>query len=174
MRKRLAAVTAIGGVMAMLVAATVAWAAPDHRQVVMLDACDGPSFNAAVEEGTCSRPGGVTFDKFIAQLLKHGEAPSWRFAPEQATLAAGGTISAPNEGGEFHTFTEVAAFGGGCVQVLNDLLGLTAVPECGIPGIFGTTGAPPGGVVTTGPLSAGTHKFLCLIHPWMRATVTVD
>ena len=74
---------------------------------------------------------------------------------------------------EFHTFTEVAAFGGGCVPELNALLGLTPVPECAIPGIFFTTGAPPGAVVTTGALAAGTHRFMCLIHPWMRSTAEV-
>jgi plastocyanin len=170
-RKRGAGLLAAGIV--ALATATLASAGAGHRQVLMLDACDGPSFNAAIGEGTCTRPGGVTFDKFIGQLLKHGEAPAWRFSPEQLKLDAGGTISAPNRGGEFHTFTEVAAFGGGCVPDLNALLGLTPVPECGIPGIFGTTGAPPGGVVTTGALPAGTHLFMCLIHPWMRSTAQV-
>jgi hypothetical protein len=28
--------------------------------------------------------------------------------------------------------------------------------------------------VTTAPLTAGTHRFLCLIHPWMRSTVTAN
>ena len=32
----------------------------------------------------------------------------------------------------------------------------------------------PGESVTTPPLAAGEHKFLCLIHPWMRVTVTAD
>ena len=167
-------VAAAASVLGTLIAATVAWAAPAERQVLMLDACDGPSFNAAIGPGSCTRPGGVTFDTFIGQLLKHGTAPAWRFAPEQAKLAAGGSITAPNKGGEFHTFTEVAAFGGGCVDELNALLGLTPVPECAqAPGIFFTTGAVPGGSVTTESLGAGTHRFLCLIHPWMRSTVTV-
>jgi plastocyanin len=170
----MAAITVIGGTVAALVAASVAWAAPSARQVLMLDACDGPSFNAAIGEGTCARPGGVTFDTFIGQLMAQGEAPAWRFAPEQAKVAAGGHITAPNRGGEFHTFTEVAAFGGGCVAPLNAILGLTPVPECAIPGILGATGAPPGAAVTTGALAPGTHRFECLIHPWMRTTVTVD
>jgi plastocyanin len=173
MRTRHFVAMAALGVVTVFVAASVAWAAPSHRQVVMLDACDGPSFNAAIGEGTCTRPGGVTFDHFVAQLVQRGEAPAWRFAPTEANLAPGGTISAPNKGGEFHTFTEVADFGGGCVPELNELLGLTPVPECQTPGIIGATGAPPGGVVTTGPISEGTHQFMCLIHPWMQATVTV-
>jgi plastocyanin len=174
MRRTVLPVAAVMSAVAALIGATLAWAAPSHRQVVMLDACDGPSFNAAIGEGTCTRPGGVPFETFIGQLLKHGTAPAWRFAPGQAKLEAGGSITAPNLGGEFHTFTEVAEFGGGCVDELNALLGLTPVPECAqAPGIFFTTGAAPGGTVATGALDAGTHKFLCLIHPWMRATVTV-
>jgi plastocyanin len=174
MRRRVLVATA-AAVLGTLIAAAVAWAAPDQRQVLMLDACDGPSFNAAVGDGTCTRPGGVTFDTFIGQLLRHGTAPAWRFAPEQATLAAGGTISAPNKGGELHTFTEVEEFGGGCIEELNQLLGLTPVAECaGFPGILFTTGAVPGGTVTTEALDSGTHLFLCLIHPWMRSTVTVS
>src|SRR5262245_11599899 len=39
-----------------------------------------------------------------------------------------GTIEAYNKGGETHSFTEVAQLGGGCVQVLNSILGLTPVP----------------------------------------------
>jgi plastocyanin len=175
-KRRLAGATLLGGIAALLLSATVALAAPSSRQVIMLDACDGPSFNLALnDDEACMRPGGVTFDTFIGQLVTHGTAPAWRFAPEQATLAAGGTITAPNKGGEFHSFTEVATFGGGCIPVLNALLGLTPVPECaGFPGILFTTGAPAGGSVTTGALSAGTHLFECLIHPWMRTTVTVD
>jgi hypothetical protein len=73
-------------------------------------------------------------------------------------------------GGEFHTFTEVAAFGGGCVDQLNLLLGLQPVSECAAPGIFMTTGVAPGGQRTTGALSAGTHRFQCLIHPWQRTS----
>ncbi len=172
MKKRPLALAAVT-VFALVAAAVALAAGPNHRQIVMLDACDAASFNEAIGEEVCSRPGGVKFDHFVEQLLTKGEAPAWRFAPEQARLAPGGTITAPNRGGEFHTFTEVAAFGGGCVPDLNALLGLTPVPECGIPGIFGTTGAGPGDAVTTGALAAGTHRFMCLIHPWMRTTVEV-
>jgi plastocyanin len=171
-RTRLAVLTAAFGVAVALVAATFSWAAPSSGSVVMLDACDPATFNAAIGEGTCERPGGgVTIDSFVEQLLTHGAAPSWRFSGP-ATVAAGGTLTAVNRGGEFHTFTKVAAFGGGCVAALNVLLGLTPVPECAqAPGIFGSTGAPMGGSTTTAPLAAGTHLFICLIHPWMKSTV---
>jgi plastocyanin len=153
---------------------TSVFASSDHRTVQMLDACDGPSFNAVIGEGACERNGGVTFDEFIAQLQAMGRAPAWRFSPSEIRLAAGGEVDAYNRGGEFHTFTEVANFGGGCVPELNAILGLTPVPECANPALFGTTGAGPGGEVETGELAAGTHKFMCLIHPWMRTTVEAE
>lgn len=155
---------------------TLAWstsalAAAGHRTVQILDACDGPSFNAVIGDGACARAGGVTFETFIGQLGAMGSAPAWRFSPTAMRIAAGGEIDAYNKGGEFHTFTEVANFGGGCVPQLNAILGLTPVPECANPALFGTTGAAPGGEVETEALPAGTHRFQCLIHPWMRTTV---
>ena len=172
----IAAAVAVGA----LAAAAIAWAGPSSRQVQMLDNCDGPTFDAVVGPGTCARNGGLAFDKFVARLIENGAVESWRFSPERLSIDAGGTITAVNRGGEDHTFSEVAQFGGGCIQAVNDLLGLDPVPECdGFPGppggpFFGATLAAPGDSVTTAPLTAGTHRFLCLIHPWMRSTVTVD
>lgn len=171
-RRRRAGVAAAGVSVVALVAAAVAWAGPGSRQVQMLDNCDGPSFNAAVGPGTCNRNGGLSFEQFFG-ALDRGGAPSWRFSPGELNVAVGGTITADNRGGEFHTFTRVAAFGGGCIAPLNAALGLSPVPECGIPGILATTGADPGASVTTASLGAGTHRFQCLIHPWMRTTVSV-
>ena len=57
---------------------------------------------------------------------------------------------------------------------INALLGLTPVPECTIPGIFGATGVAPHEELEGEPLNPGVHRFECLIHPWMRTTVTVD
>ena len=172
-RERVALVVAVGALLALLSAPSVASAGADHRNVQMRDACDPETFNAAIGPGTCVRQDdGVTFDRFIGQLLTKGEAPAWRFSPTQLTLDAGGTITAQNRGGEEHTFSEVAEFGGGCIQVLNDLLGLVPVPECAeFPGgVFGATVAPAGGSLTTGEIDAGVHRFMCLIHPWMRTT----
>jgi plastocyanin len=143
--------------------------------LVVLDACDGPTFNAVLQDPNgCLRNGGVTFDRFIGQLVSMGEAPAWRFSPEELTLQAGGTLEAYNAGGEFHTVTEVAAFGGGCVQELNDILGLTPVPECADPfHVFVETGIAPGEELEIPNLTTGTHLFECLIHPWMRTTLVV-
>lgn len=173
MRERVASVVVVGALLALLSITSVASAGAKHRTVQILDACDSETFNAELGPGACVRKGGgVTFDRFIGQLLTKGEAPAWRFSPAQLKLDAGGTITARNRGGEFHTFSEVAEFGGGCIPELNGLLGLDPVPECaGFPGgIFGATGVPPGGSLTTDPLATGVHRFMCLIHPWQRTT----
>jgi plastocyanin len=174
-RKRRLAMVAGIALLLVLVPAAGASAASASRQVQALDDCDPATFNAAVGPGTCVKDGSTTFSEFVAQLLAQGRAPAWRFAPGQLKLDAGGTLAAHNRGGEDHTFTEVASFGGSCIDAVNGLLGLTPVPECaGFPGgAFAATLVPPGGTVTTSALSPGVHRFECLIHPWMRTTVTV-
>ena len=80
-RTRFAVLTAAAGALAALTA-SMAPAAPSSGNVVMLDACDPATFNVAIGEGACERPGGgVSFDTFVGQLLKHGTAPAWRFGP---------------------------------------------------------------------------------------------
>jgi plastocyanin len=164
------------GVVAVLtlVLASGSPAASASRQVVIRDDCDPATFNAVVGPGTCVKDGSTTFSEFVDQLITQGRAPAWRFAPDHLSLAAGGTIVAPNKGGETHTFSEVANFGGGCIGFLNDLLGLSPVPECaGFPGgVFGATAIPAGGTRTV-TLAPGIHRIECLIHPWMRTTVVV-
>jgi hypothetical protein len=174
LQRRLATLAGIVALL-LLVPATGASAASATRQVQALDDCDPATFNAALGPGTCVKDGTTTFSEFVGQLLAQGRAPAWRFAPGQLKPDAGGALQANNRGGEDHTFTQVATFGGGCIQDLNDLLGLTPVPECaGFPGgAFGATLVPPGGTVTTAPLSPGVHRYQCLIHPWMRTTATV-
>jgi hypothetical protein len=133
-RRRLATVAGLAALL-LLVPAAGSSAAGATRQVQMLDDCDPATFNAAVGPGTCVKDGTTTFSEFIGQLLAQGRAPAWRFAPSQLRLDPGGTLQAHNRGGEDHTFTEVANFGGGCIEALNGLLELTPVPECaGFPG----------------------------------------
>ena len=167
----------VAGIFTLLLLVPVAGASATSasRQVQALDDCDPATFNAVLGPGACVKNGSTTFSEFVAQLLAQGRAPAWRFAPGQLRLDAGGTLQAHNRGGEVHTFTEVANFGGGCIQAVNDLLGLTPVPECvGFPdGAFAATSVPPGGTVTTKALTPGVHRFECLIHPWMRTTATV-
>ncbi len=169
--RRVLAVSVTTSLSLVLALSSAVAGAGTNRTVQILDNCDGPSFNAVLGPGACVRAGGITFGKFIEHLVRKGEVSSWRFSPGHLKVAAGGTITAVNRGGEFHTFTEVANFGGGCVDELNALLGLEAVPECaGAPGIFFATGVPAGGSRETEPLGAGTHRFQCVIHPWQRTT----
>jgi plastocyanin len=163
----------------------VATAASDHgNRVDIKDDCDA-TFNAdpptgpGLGPGTCVRGGSTTFAGFVAQLSAQGHADGWEFNPSKMTIESDETLSTRNKGGEFHTFTEVQQFGGGCIPFINGLLHLTPVAECqpevapGVPLAFVTTGVPAGGGSTVGALATGTHRFQCLIHPWMRTTVVV-
>lgn len=165
----LSVATVAGGVVAMAQGNT------DVRRVNIWDDCEATSFNAAIGPGTCNRLNGrVTFSQFIGQLVTLGDAPAWRFDPTQGSLRRGvDMFFAVNLGGEEHTFTEVAAFGGGCVAPLNAILGLSPVPECAVPGLFGRTLVKPAGTLKASNLAPGVHRFECLIHPWMRTTITV-
>ena len=174
MRRRLASSLAASLVLVLSFAST-AVAGPSHRTVQIHDDCDAETFNAVLGPDTCVKDGDVTFEEFVGSLIAGTPHPSWRFSPTHAKLDAGGTVTAKNRGGEFHTFTEVAQFGGGCVEEVNELMGLEPVPECANAGmLFGTTGVAPGGSRTTAPLAAGTHRFQCIIHPSQRTTIVAN
>lgn len=150
-----------------------ATSAETEHPVQMLDQCDPATFNAAIRPGTCvSGHPGITFDAFIGQLTARQIAPAWRFAPSNLTATFGSTLVAINRGGEVHSFTKVASFGGGVVPRLNALAGTPVpAPEC--------LAAPrsefvgPGGVDVEQVDVQGTVNYQCCIHPWMRTTVTV-
>ncbi len=147
-----------------------AHASGSQSLVDVSDACDPSTFNAAVGPGTCVRQGGVTFAHFIAQLTRNQQAGAWHFAPSMASATVGQTLLAVNRGGEVHTFTHVAAFGGGIVPPLNNLSGNPVpAPECLAlePDDF----VAPGKTYEENLNAAGTQRFQCCIHPWMRLTV---
>lgn len=141
--------------------------------VDMLDKCDQRTFNAAIGDGTCARRHGTPFAEFIAELTATQNARAWRFAPSWLEAGVGSSIVARNLGGEVHTFTKVAQYGGGIVPLLNQLAGTPIVaPECLTlaPSEF----VPPGGSDAEAPFTTvGTVKFMCCIHPWMKTTVKV-
>ncbi|HKY60631.1 MAG TPA: hypothetical protein VJP59_06420 [Gemmatimonadota bacterium] len=146
-------------------------ASADFR-IVMLDRCEPESFNAVLGAGTCVGDGNVTFTEFIAELVKKQTHHQWRFQPTQVALKSERPIGVVNVGGEVHTFTPVAEFGGGFVPDLNNLTGNPVpAPECLD---FGTIQfLPPGSVTPLAGLPDGTHLFMCCIHPWMRTTAEV-
>ncbi len=150
--------------------------------VRMHDNCDAASFNAAFGAGTCVGSGTTVLSDFIAQLQTGGKATGWTFRPGVLHLDHGDRIRAVDTGGEAHSFTRVAAFGGGCIPQLNEILHLTPVPECSqfvmvggkrVPK-FAATLVAPGASRTAVADTSGTIRFECLIHPWMRTVVHVS
>ena len=144
-------------------------AASTSRQISMMDACS-PSFNDFIAPGTGSRPDGVFFLDFVAQLQRNQFAGAWHNAPSQTDAWLGDSLVAVNKGGESHTFTRVAAFGGGFVDMLNQLSQAgPEVQECKSE----NTIVAPGGTDSETLDQVGELKFQCCIHPWMRTTVLV-
>jgi hypothetical protein len=143
----------------------------DSRTVRMFDDCDPASFDAALHDpNACIGKGKTTFDRFIAELTRSQVAQKWRFDPQHVEVEKGNDVFAINKGGEVHTFTRVAKFGGGIVPILNTLSGNpTPAAEC-------TTLEPddfvaPGGTYTAELSIDKLQHFQCCIHPWMRADV---
>jgi len=157
-------------IVAFLLLAGTAFGASDHRVVKVQDDCEQVSFDAAVGPGTCIGDGDTLFPDFLAEFQDEGSVDGWAFSRDDFGLEHGGTIDAVNEGGEFHTFTEVPRFGNGCVPLLNQGDD-PAVVDCAF---LATTGVPPGTTLTVGGLAPGEHKFMCLIHPWMQSTAKVE
>ena len=180
------AVLAIGLVALPTSAADAKGGGGHVRRVRMLDRCDPASFNAALQQPgdppICVPHSGelVTFDEFLAQLNPEDFGhEKWSFKPDEIDLKMGDSISAEVKGGEFHSFTKVDEFGPGCVPLINDALGLAGDPagDCAKelnPVFLGGSGSAPGlpPVVVSG-LAPGSYKYMCLIHPWMRAVVDV-
>lgn len=148
-------------------------------QVVALDECDPATFNAptAVGPGFCKNVAlgaSTTFSQLFAKAAAGTPDPNWDFEPDTLTVRAGTPIHAVNQGGEPHTFTEVAKFGGGFISGLNS--GQETVPECA--GGFSRvevarTRILQGSQLQVTGLSKGEHLFQCCIHPWMRTKVDV-
>jgi len=176
---RLLAAAATAAVCATTAASAAASGGPS---VGIRDLCDPVSFNKAIAADACVRPAGdrggdgVVFGDFIAELASQHSVDGWSFDRERVALHRGQVLSVVRDrGGEFHTFTEVAAFGPGCIRPVNALTfgDPTPSPLCADPTLLGRTGVPVGSSLSVTGLSAGVHRFQCMIHPWMKTTVTV-
>jgi hypothetical protein len=150
-------------------------------QEVAVDECDPATFNAALGPGECQNFAlgyTTTLANLIAEAAAGTPNPGWDILPDSITINQGTILSVKNQGGEPHTFTEVAKFGGGFETALNPPNLSTVAPEC--QGGFGNvqvakTRIVPGSSLELGPgLSKGVHLFECCIHPWMQVTVTVQ
>ena len=147
------------------------------KKIRLLDDCEPTTFNAVLGDGACIGNGHTTFEEFIGELEATQDAHKWRNQPSQMHLNVGRPTLIENVGGEVHTFTPVAAFGGGFVNELNGISGNPVpAPECLNLGAI--TFIPAGGV-EEGPtagspeMPVGISRFQCCIHPWMRTVVEV-
>src|SRR5215469_6540043 len=172
----------VGGLWVTWTKVATAQVNSDDPNIALVDNCDPATFNAAIGPGTCAAtPHDTTFAEFVGLLFSPLAAniighPAWQFAPGYISIRAGQTVRVTNAGGEAHTFTEVAAYGGGMVPLLNGVgvpagtVPLVEAPACAAsPAIVG-----PGGTAQIKGLSPGVHTFQCCIHPWMRAVVDVE
>jgi len=150
---------------------------PSLAQVVALDECDPATFNAALGADFCKNVAlgaFTTFDDLFAEAAAGTPDPKWDFEPDILRIKKGTTVTVVDQGGEPHTFTEVAKFGGGFVEPLNG--GEPTVPECagGFSNVaVAKTRILQGSHVEVTGLSKGEHLFECCIHPWMRMKVEV-
>ena len=114
----------------------------------------------------------------------------WSYETDKQEIDSGTTVQLESQGGETHTFTRVAEFGGGFVPPLNGASGNPVPrPECAqllpgggiIPQVMSATNIFIGaGASLAGPTAGSTvlpkgttTKFQCCIHPWMRTEITV-
>ena len=148
------------------------------KKIRLLDDCDPVTFNAVLGDGACIGNGHTTFDEFIAELAATQDAHKWRNQPSNMLLNVGRPTLIENVGGEVHTFTPVAEFGGGFIPDLNGISGNPVpAPEClNIPALnfIPAGGTEQGPTAGSSELPVGSHKFQCCIHPWMRTVIDVQ
>ena len=171
------AVFVVLAAMAVLSLTTSAGAVQGDKQIRLLDDCDPVTFNAVLGDGACVGNGHTTFEEFITELAATQDAHKWRIQPSQMLINVGRPTFIENRGGETHTFTPVAEFGGGFVNELNGISGNPVpAPEClnfGSITFIPAGGTEDGPTAGSGELPVGTHKFQCCIHPWMRTVIEV-
>jgi plastocyanin len=144
--------------------------------ITIRDDCDASDLAWNAVGGCANRreQGDVTLAEFAgendsplaAAVVGH---QAWRNDPSYLKVVPGTTLRVTNKGGRPHTFTKVAQFGGGTAPnpALNE--GLVTSPECP-----GSVIIPPGGSSELSGLAVGNHRFICCLHPWMRALIKVQ
>ena len=149
-----------------------AGAVEGEKKIRLLDDCDPVTFTAAFGENTCIGNGHTTLDEFFEELEATQDVHKWKNQPSEVQIQAGRQAEVENRGGEPHTFTHVAEFGGGLLEDLNELSGNPIpAPECfDFANIFNVR---RGDVRILPLLPVGTHKFQCCLHPWMRTVIEV-
>jgi plastocyanin len=165
----------VGATILAVAGARAAGVAAGVRAVDLHDQCDPATFNAAIGPGTCTgNGGGVPFDEFVAEVTRTQQAGAWHIAPGVVQMRDGEALQASNTGGETHTFTEVAEFGGGFVDFLNQLSGNPVpAPECNPGSNPEIQFVGPGQKTSPDLEEPGVHHYQCCIHPWMRTDVIV-
>jgi plastocyanin len=147
------------------------------RHISILDDCDPRDPDWAPTGGCTLRGGKVNVEEFDALLFSPLSQstvghPAWRNEPSYVVIETGDKVQVRNRGGRLHTFTPVAQFGGGRIPPLNQ--GLTMAPECALaPGAVDRWALTPGQKLDVKGLPLGNHRYMCCIHPWMRALVKV-
>jgi plastocyanin len=145
----------------------------ESKRIAIRDDCD-PRDPAWAPTGGCALDrGDVSFAEFVEEtssplslsVIGH---QAWRNDPSYLKVKAGTNVRVKNVGGRAHTFTEVAAWGGGKIPFPPLNQGLTIAPECP-----GSIDIAPGDSIKLSGLAVGNHRFLCCIHPWMRAVIKV-
>jgi len=148
-----------------------------HTQIHTEDDCDPASWGALCNPNF---NGGTTREEFNAELTATKTVQAWEYGGGEIRINLGQNFRVDNVGGEVHTFSVVARFGGGRVPPLNTASGNDVVaPEC-VAGAHATKvdiASRAGITVTTGANGVmkqrGTFRVQCCIHPWMRATVQI-
>lgn len=153
---------------------------PGIAQVVALDECDPATFNTPNAGGpdfcrNVALGASTKFADLFAAAQRGNPDLKWDFEPDSLTIKKGTVLSVVDQGGEPHTFTEVAKFGGGFIGGLN-APGEETVPECdgGFSKVeVARTRILQGSQLQVTGLEKGEHLFQCCIHPWMHLKVQV-
>jgi hypothetical protein len=150
------------------------------------DACDPATFPPGFCVRTDNSGGFVTIGDLLASVQQKGSHPAWRFTRDEITVKRGTPVVAEfGRGGEVHSFTDVTTtgFGPGCIDVINqaEFGNPATAPMCGpdpagagLGAILAASGLFPGQSRTIDTSTSGTRLFQCMLHPWMRTTVTVE